>query len=89
MSKDATAFHFLKRLFYKVRDLFSSGKRDNQEGNRAFQEDDRAFLLEIYAHCLADVVKYNKLVLEQGVEEASAYIYRRFDREAQYVLKKF
>ena len=82
MSKDATAFHFLKRLFYKIRDLFSSEKRDNQE-------DDRAFLLEIYAHCLADVVKYNKLVLEQGVEEASAYIYRRFDREAQYVLKKF
>jgi len=89
MSKDATAFHFLKRLFYKVRDLFSSEKRDNQENNRAFQEHDRAFLLEIYAHCLADVVKYNKLVLEQGVEEASAYIYRRFDREAQYVLKKF
>ena len=81
MSKDATgasASHFLKRLFDKIRNFFSF------ESHEESHEESHDFLLAFYAHCFACVMKSEECISEKGIEEAKAYIHRKFATDKVY-----
>ncbi|MBQ4036201.1 MAG: DnaJ domain-containing protein [Paludibacteraceae bacterium] len=75
MSKDATgasASHFLKRLFDKIRNFFSF------ESHEESHEESHDFLLAFYAYCLAAVVKADGLITDAERVRVISYIRSKF-----------